>query len=458
MSAATPAPAPSWSLRRTLLTMLLSLTCAVWAGSALLVYLEADQESQELFDRSLTETAHLLLTLAAHEVEETEHLGQIALDEHDDRLHGQYLMFQIWDHDGRLRYKSSAAPMTAFSAADDALGWARVDGRRWRTYASWNRDHTLQIQLGEPASHRQEISQRFAYRTASYALLAVLLLAAAIWWSVNRVLAALQRSASEVAERTPSELREVSVAGAPSEVQPLLLAINQLFGRMRLTLEHEQRFTADAAHELRTPLAAIKTNLQVIQRARSDAERNEFLLGLGASVDRASRLVDQLMTLARLEPHNGSHPALRPLDLGALLTSQLPALHEQARQRGLQFEAQLAPAPCRADPDSLLILLRNLCDNAMRYTPAGGSVRLACWSEGPQTCLSVADSGPGIPEAQRERVFDRFFRLADASLPGSGLGLSIVRRIADAHGASIELGAGLNGAGLGVLLRFPAHA
>lgn len=456
MSAALPQPR-SWSLQRTLLTMLMGLTCAVWAGSAYTVYREAERESQEMFDRSLTETAHLLLTLAAHEVAERQAVDGTELDEHDDSLHGEYLLFQLWDREGHLLYKSAAAPVTPF-ARDDGLGWTNVAAQRWRTYASWDGSGKLQIQLAEPASHRKEISDRFAHRLALYALLVVPLLGGAIWWTIRRSFRTLQRSASEVAQRTPNELREVSVAGAPSEVQPLLQAINQLFQRVRQTLEHEQRFTADAAHELRTPLAAIKTNLQVIQRARSDAERNEFLAGLGASVDRASRLVDQLMTLARLEPHSGGHPALQAQDMRALLASQVPALQEQARGKGLQFDAELAPAPCRIDADSLLILLRNLCDNAFRYTPSPGKVRLSCGREGDFVYLTLADSGPGIAEAMRERVFDRFFRLADASQPGSGLGLSIVRRIADAHGASVELGEGLEGRGLTVRVRFPVSA
>lgn len=454
----TAAPAArSWSLRHTLLAVLLGLTCAVWAGSAFTVYLEADRESQELFDQSLTETAHLLLTLAEHEVEERQGVDSTALDEHDDLMHGEYLIFQLWDKDGHLLYKSAAAPEQPFAQAD-GLGWTSIDQRRWRTYASWDGKGQLQIQLAEPASHRQEISDKFAHRIAGYALLAVPLLAGAIWWSINRVFRALQRSAGEVAQRTPNELREVSVDGAPTEVQPLLRAINQLFGRVRLTLEHEQRFTADAAHELRTPLAAIKTNLQVIQRARNDAERNEFLAGLGASVDRASRLVDQLMTLSRLEPQTGAHPALQSLDLCELLAAQVPALREQARRHGLQLETALSPARCMLDPDSLQILLRNLCDNAMRYTPQPGVVRLSCRREGEHVCLEVADTGPGIPAAMRERVFDRFFRLADANQPGSGLGLSIVRRVADAHGATVELGDGLDGRGLGVRVLFPASA
>ncbi len=451
------APARSWSLRRTLLTVLLSLTCAVWAVSAFTVYLEADRESQELFDQSLTETAHLLLTLAAHEVEERQGVDATALDEHDDLLHGEYLIFQLWDGAGHLLYKSAAAPQTPFARAD-GLGWATIATRRWRTYTTWDGKGKLQIQLAEPASHRQEISDHFAHRIAAYALLAVPLLAGAIWWSINRVFGALQRSAGEVAERNPNELREVSVEDAPMEVQPLLRAINLLFERVRRTLEHEQRFTADAAHELRTPLAAIKTNLQVIQRARNDAERNEFLAALGTSVDRASRLVDQLMTLSRLEPQTGAHPALQNLDLSELLATQVPALQEQARRQGLRFEAELSPAPCRLDPDSILILLRNLCDNAMRYTPQPGVVRLSCRREGEQVCLEVADTGPGIPPAMRERVFDRFFRLADANQPGSGLGLSIVRRVADAHGASVQLGEGLDGRGLGVRVLFPVSA
>ena len=446
----------AWSLRRTLLAIMLVLTMSVWAFSAVIVYLDADHESHELFDQSLAETAHLLLTLADHEVIERMAMSPQALAESDNQALAQYLKFQVWSNKGRMLYKNKGAPDTPFvTKGKPGFGWTTFNGQHWRTYVAWDKNQHLQIQVGEPASHRKEISGRFAYKLLLFALLVLPLMAAGIWWAVNRVFRALQESANQVSQRTPNDLHEVSLAGAPSEVHPLLHAINRLFERVSRTLEREQRFTADAAHELRTPLAAIKTNLQVIQRARNDAERAEFIIGLGVSVDRATRLVEQLMTLARLDPQYEANHALQKIDLSALLAARLPALRAQAAQQQLRFDATLEPAPCLVHPASFLILLRNLIDNALRYTPAGGRVHLSCQVQQQQVCLTIADSGPGIAFDMQTRVFERFFRLSDAGKSGSGLGLSIVKRIAEAHHATIELATGLDGAGLAVRISFP---
>jgi hypothetical protein len=295
-----------------LLALLLGLTVVLWGFSALIVYLEAEQESQELFDQSLSETGHLLLSLADHELREHSVGTPLVMATQENRNHRQYLLCQIWGAGHSLLYKTAGAPDTPFARPTvSGFSWAVINGQRWRIYASWNDSRQLQIQVAEPASHRKEISARFAYKLIGFALLIVALAAVAIWWSVRLVFHVLRKSANEVALRTPNDLAEVSLAGAPGELEPLLLAINRLFGRVRQTMEHEQRFTADAAHELRTPLAAIKTNLQVIQRARNDAERDEFLIGLGVSVDRAARLVDQLMTLAKLDPHHQEQADLK---------------------------------------------------------------------------------------------------------------------------------------------------
>jgi two-component system sensor histidine kinase QseC len=236
---------------------------------------------------------------------------------------------------------------------------------------------------------------------------------------------------------------------------PLLLAINNLFARVRRTIEHEQRFTADAAHELRTPLAAIKTNLQVLKRARTEAERDEFIAGLSTSVDRATRLVDQLMTLEQLDPQDGAATALAQGDLATLLREQADHWQAACAHDGLALTLDTSAAPCSLHADSLRMLIRNLADNAIRYTPAPGAIAIHCGQRNGASFLDIADSGPGIPTDMEERVFERFFRLAGAHLPGSGLGLSIVQRIAERHGAQVKLGPGLQGAGLRVTVTFP---
>jgi len=445
-----------WSLRNALFRWLIGLTLALWALSAVIVYVEADAESQELFDQSLEETAHLLLSLAEYEVREHGSASPIIVAVPAERNHRQYLLYQIRDKQGRLLYKNPGAPdQPIWPQADSGMRWIDGPDGRQRVYASWSNSGQLQIQVAEPVTHRKDISHRFAYRLSGFALALAALAGLAIWWSVGRLFHGLQQSTGEVASRTPNDLADVSLTGVPREALPLLQAINRLFERVRRAMEREQRFTADAAHELRTPLAAIKTNLQVIQRARSDGEREEFVAALGVSVDRASRLVDQLLTLSRLDPLYQRSSGLEQRDLASLIGDALPGWRDAAARQQLSLYAQLEFAPCLLNADAMLILLRNLLENAMRYTPAGGSITLRCGMQGQHAMLEVSDTGPGIPPAMRERVFERFVRLAGASQPGSGLGLSIVRQIVEMHGASIALTDADGSHGLCIQISFP---
>ena len=447
----------SWSLRRTLLAVLLGLTLVLWVGSAAIVYVEARRESQELFDQSLTETGHLLLSLVEKDVREHGLTGPIDLPLRGQPNPHHYLLFKVRDAQQRVLYRNDAASDIALSrSAPDGLSWTTIAGQRWRLFSLWDRQRSLQLLVAEPTSHRDDISRGFFYRIALFGLLLVALATIAIWWSIHRVFRVLQVSADEVSARTPHELADVNLSGAPAELHPLLLEINRLFGRVRHSRDNEQRFTADAAHELRTPLAAIKTNLQVLQRARSAQEREEFIAALGASVERATRLVNQLLALARLDPQaQEAVLALAPDDLAPLLARQEAQWQALAVPYGLALTVNMAPAPCALDADSLQILLRNLVDNALRYTPAPGAVAVSCGVEQGRSYLRVADTGPGIAPEMHERVFERFVRLGGAQLPGSGLGLSIVRRIAERHGAHIVLGAGLQGRGLALTVIFP---
>jgi two-component system OmpR family sensor kinase len=235
----------------------------------------------------------------------------------------------------------------------------------------------------------------------------------------------------------------------------MVSALNGLLERLRTAIETQKQFTADASHELRTPLAALQLQIELVERARSEEERREALDTLRAGARRATRLAEQLLTLARMEPEAAQAPTAVALErLAAAVGAELEPLAERKRI-ALRF-AGLDPATVRGSEAALQTLARNLVDNAIRYTPPGGEVTLRTGTREGTPFLEVQDSGPGIPPAERERVFDRFYRLAGAGEEGSGLGLAIAKRIADAHRASIVLDEGANGTGLRVVVKFMA--
>jgi two-component system OmpR family sensor kinase len=255
--------------------------------------------------------------------------------------------------------------------------------------------------------------------------------------------------------RTPSGLEPLPVTDTPEEVVPLVQSLNDLLRRLDEALAAQKAFVADAAHELRTPIAALQLQVQMLERAASDAERHAAIGDLQAGVRRGAHLVNQLLTLARQDP-DLTDRSKSPMSLGELARSTVAEHVVAAEERQIDLGMTQADdaAIIQGNADGLRILLRNLVDNALRYTPAGGAVDVAVSVSGPDAILDVADNGPGIPPEDRRRVFDRFYRGSGTGETGTGLGLSIVKSIADRHGAHVELGSSAAG-GLSVRVRFP---
>ncbi|MEW5781334.1 MAG: ATP-binding protein [Pseudomonadota bacterium] len=276
-----------------------------------------------------------------------------------------------------------------------------------------------------------------------------------IWFATWRGLKPLDQVAEELRRRAPERLDPVMPAAAPREVQPLLEALNALFARVDQAMQNERAFTADAAHELRTPLAAISAQAQVAMRARDAAERDHALGQLAAGAQRARHLVEQLLTLARLDPAADLPMSEVRLDR---LAAEVCADHGPAAvEKNIALELDAPQAVTLTGNEAMLrILLRNLLDNAIRYTPAGGKVGVGVTARGRQVELSIADDGPGIPPDQRAQALRRLHRLAGQDIEGCGLGLSIVARIAELHRARLEMGEGLEGRGLGITVTFGA--
>lgn len=454
----TAPPSRGWSMRGRLLGLVGGLVVTLLGGGATAFYLDARAAGQQLFDNSMRETASLILQLAEYEIAEHGLALGVQLLTSETRPGAFAFRYQIWTEDMRSAYRSESLPASPLmSLKAEGFDWVDVGGETWRGYARWNATHTLQIQIVESPRHRQALADETFGHLLTATLLLLLLAAVALAFILARTVQPVGRAARSVATRSPDDLAPIDDPDMPREVAPLLASLNQLFARVRDRLAAERRFTADASHELRTPLAAIRTNAQVLVGARDEAERARTASDLLASVDRSSHLVEQLLTLARADarPRAGS-TGLTPTRLDDIARAQLREQSSAAARRNITLGLDAAAVEVLADAGLLAILLRNLLDNAIRYTPEGGLVQVTVALQDGQPLLAVTDSGPGIPPEARQQVFERFVRLPGSGATGSGLGLSIVARIAELHGAQVLVSAGEEGRGTRIELRFPA--
>ena len=434
------------SIRTRLLAWLLSAVVLGALLGAAVTYRSMLRELEAQFDYQLRQMA---LSLRDQGFIPPEDAAAIADEQMD-------FVVQIWTMDG-VRIYASRAPAGFPPRA--VLGFSEIDvaGTVWRVFSAAARDRVIQV--GQPVEIRQRLAAQAALRSVVPVFAIAPLLGALIWWTVGVSLAPLRRVATEVKQRSANALEPLTDPGSPVEIAPLTGAINALLERLQASFSAQRAFVADAAHELRSPLTALKLQLGVLDRAADDATRRAAFDALSAGIDRASRLVEQLLTLARSEP-GGHEPLQKSIDLAEvarLAVADVVTLAE-ARNIEVSLDAQ-GPIPVHGNAPDLRILVRNLADNAIRYTPAGGRVDIALRAGNDGALLTVDDSGPGIPADERERVFDRFYRrkLADdaAAEIGSGLGLAIVRTIAEQHGASVALNDSHLG-GLRVLVRLAA--
>ncbi len=453
-----PLPLNGWSLRGRLLAMLVVLSTSLLAASATLFYFNAREASHRLFDESLRETAGLILQLAQHEV--TEHglsLG-VSLLNAETRTGPFEFRYQIWTEDMRSAYRSSSLPATPLmSITAGGFDWAIVNGQRWRAYATWNPTHTLQIQIVQSYDSRRILVRQTLLQLLITSLALLVVALTLTGWIISQTVSPLRRMAKAVAQRSPDDLGPVDDRDAPAEVRPLSGAFNLLLERMRDALAMERRFTADASHELRTPLAAIRTNAQVLLGARNEAEKAMTAADLLASVDRGTRLIEQLLSLARVDTPVTAAPQVT-VSLNDLLRGQVLEQSALANRRHVRLVVDVEAATAHGSAPLITVLLRNLLDNAIRYAPANSTVTVRCRQSAAGAEVTVSDTGPGIPAAERERVFERFYRIPGHDEPGSGLGLSIVRRIAERHGARISVDDGQDGRGTSIRVFFPVAA
>jgi two-component system sensor histidine kinase QseC len=433
-------PAGIQSLRWRLLRTVSVVSLVIWALTGLLSYFQARHEAEEFLDGHLALSARTLLAMVRHNEARLPEL-KARLDGMGRERHGIYdppLEFQVGKADGTPLLRSGNAPEIPLRGMAGFMDIQR-NGQSWRLYNLAPPGEDYRIQVAQPMDLRERAALEVALQTILPvgAILPVLLLL--IYLSVRRGLKPLEDLASEVSARTPDNLSALAGRAVPREAMPLVAAVNRLMFRLGETLENERRFTADAAHELRTPLAAVKTQAQVALMSQDSQAREHALRQLLAGAERAGRLMEQLLRLARLDPL-ARLPDTRPVDLADLARETAAGMLDNAVSRGHSLDVQAAGGPIlvEGDRDLLAVALRNLIDNALRHTPAGGHVTVRVDGGNGHAELSVLDNGPGVPADELSHLGKRFHRGRDTRAEGSGLGLAIVGRIAELHGAAIS--------------------
>ena len=434
----------SHSLRGRLLWFLLAAVTIAAIAQASIAYRTALADADEIFDYHMQQMALSLRSNAP-----LSNLESRAAT--DDTAESNDMLVQVWTPDGVQVFRTTSAarlPQRAVLGFSDV----RANGTTYRIFSLQTPMQTVQV--AQDMAVRRNMAGNLALRTVAPVAVMMPILMLVVWWVVSRSLEPVARVRKQVAARQADDLSPVSETGLPDEVLPLVQELNLLFGRVRTAFNAQHNFVADAAHELRTPLAALKLQALSLQRADS-AESREVAIGrLTAGIERATRLVEQLLVLARQE---ASVVKPVPVDLAALAARTVGELAGVAAAKGVDLGLQHADAAGVAgQPDALAILMRNLVDNAVKYTPAGGTVDVAVHAAPAGALLIVEDSGPGIPFDERERVLDRFYRVAGSEASGSGLGLAIITAIAERHGATLTLGQSERLGGLSAQVQFGA--
>jgi two-component system, OmpR family, sensor histidine kinase QseC len=426
------------SIQGRLLALLLSGVALVWLAAAAATWFDVRHELDEVLDAHLAQAAALLVVQQSGEIE---HDDDRTIDAPSLHRYAPRAVFQVF-HEGRLVLRSADAPQRPLAAENATAGTGfttvTANGTAWRVFSTRGSENDVQVFVGERLDAREHIVRVALWGTLWPLAVALPLLAGLAWWAIRRGLEPLRSLGGQLAARTPNTLQPIDLADPPAEVAPLVHALNGLFNRIEGMLQSERRFTADAAHELRTPIAAIRTQAQVALAEADDVRRRHALRATLQGCDRAARLVDQLLTLSRLEDE--AAVPMKGIDLNALAQQAVRDLAPKALRKQQDLGLESAD-PCRVLGDETLlgILLRNLVDNAVRYGPVGARINVTTSVHNGQAVLVVEDSGPGLSEQEIARLGQRFARGSGHEESGSGLGWSIVRRIARVHGLAVTV-------------------
>ena len=428
---------PTYSLQSRLALLVLGLLAAVWSATAAVVWFDARHEVEEILDSHLAQAAAFVVAQYQHDRPGND----LQVDMPPLHRYSYKTAIQVFHRD-RLVLRSANAPATPLvdgGSGEAGFQTVLINNAKWRVFAVHDAKPGLKIYVGEQGKSRNAILWAVLRSTLWPLFAALPLMVLAVWWAMHKGLSPMRSLGRSLVERRPDALDRVRVDGAPSEMVPLIDALNALFQRIEKLLDAERRFTADAAHELRTPIAAIRAHAQVAMHASDDGLRRSALQSTLDGCDRATRLVQQLLTLSRLEANAMCEE--QAVNLRTVAHHEMAELAPQALYKGQLLSLEDGPAyMVNGDEMLLAVLVRNLIDNAIRYSPPGAHIQVRTVCDTLGTRLSVEDSGPGLPAADLARLGERFFRPLGTSGSGSGLGFSIALRIAAAHHLKMEMG------------------
>ena len=412
--------------------LVLGVVTIVWLATAALTWLDVRHELDELLDGHLAQAAAILVVQQGQEMDG----DHDSVDAPSLHRYAPMVAFQVF-HEGRLSMRSTNAPQAAMAGVDSdfrsGFETVQIEGTAWRVFSTYGAERDVHVYVGEEADSRSHILWAVLRSTLLPMATALPLLALALWWAIHRSVAPMRRLGVTLSRREPMALTPLAMDGAPSEIAPMVDALNSLFARMGNLLESERRFTADASHELRTPIAAIRAQAQVALGETDDALRRHALRNTLEGCDRAIRLVDQLLTLSRLEA--SSIPVMESIDLAALVRRGVADIAPKAISKGQSLEFDCTD-PCQVPGNETLlaVLVRNLVDNAVRYCPTSAKITITLKKrDDGKVILQVEDSGAGLSDDDLRRLGERFFRVPGSDENGSGLGWSIAKRIAIVH-------------------------
>lgn len=441
----------SYSLTQRLSLIIIVATICLWAVSLICIYWEIERATNKIFDESLAETGHALLSTTVNSIEVAGTKQTFLEKVHSE--HYSQIIFQLWHKDGHLIYRSVGVGTKPF-LNQTGFGWIKLDEKLYRTYSVWDQTHTVEVQIAQI----WQVNKLIQSSTIIFLFILSFIFLPLFGWLIYRIiqqnLASVRELSQHLAKRSSENLYPLHQS-VPQEIEPIVRSLNTLIEEISESIEREKRFTSNAAHELRTPLASIRVHAQVLQHARSKVEIENAVTDIISGVDRASRMIFQLLTLARLSPNHVQEKI--QLDLVDVINSTISSMLFKIQKSDVQLECELTSALVEGQPDQLEIMLRNLLDNAILYRrkDVASIIEIGCGVSEGKSYIKVEDNGIGIPAEKIPFVFQRFYRVNTVSDPiGSGLGLSIVKQIVELNHGEIEIHPSSYHHGCAVIVKF----